>query len=57
MKNFLFVNETFNKKIINKSSFINAYNNDLCMHSYGFFILSLNTFSNLSNFGPITYLQ
>ena len=41
MKNFLFINETLNKKIIYKSSFIDAYNNNLCMHSYGFFILSL----------------
>ena len=47
MKNFLFINETFNKKIINKSNFINAYNNDLCMHSYGFFILSLKCIGNV----------
>jgi hypothetical protein len=47
MKNFLFINETLNKKPINKSSFINAYNNNLCMGGYGFFILSLKCIGNV----------
>lgn len=46
-KNFLFINETLERGKDHKLSFINSFNNNLCNHSYGFFILSLKCIGNV----------
>lgn len=46
-KNFLFINESLERGKDHKLSFINSFNNNLCNHSYGFFILSLKCIGNV----------